>query len=222
MDLPASLLAPRSNRVKIGLGAAVLVVLVGLVVAVVATAVSPSGSTEQVSPSAAVSRSPQPSNSGAAQADTPPGGGSVHTIYVHVLGAVTHPGLYLLADGDRAVDLIGAAGGFTATADQSTVNLARLLVDGEQVAVPNIGEVIPVQPAGAGQPAGGQGGEAKVSINTGDQAALETLPRVGPALAKRIIDWRTKNGRFTSLEDLMSVTGFGQKTFDSLKSRLVL
>ena len=57
----------------------------------------------------------------------------------------------------------------------------------------------------------------KVNINTADASALETLPRVGPAMAARIIDWREVNGRFAAIEDLMSVTGIGQKTFDGLK-----
>ncbi len=127
------------------------------------------------------------------------------------------PGLYLLTDGDRAVDLIAASGGFIDTADRSGLNLARPLVDGEQIVVPNMGEV-PVAGAAPGTATAG----GRVNINTADETALETLPRVGPAMAKRIIDWRTKNGRFTALEDLMSVTGVGEKTFDSLKDLVTL
>jgi competence protein ComEA len=88
--------------------------------------------------------------------------------------------------------------------------------DGEQIYVPKVGE------AGAGPPgslAGGGAGASggKVNINTASESDLETLPRVGPAMAKRIIAWRQDNGRFATVEDLMSVTGIGEKTFAELK-----
>jgi competence protein ComEA len=107
------------------------------------------------------------------------------------------------------VDAVAAAGGFTDVADQSGINLARFVTDGEQLRVPAIGEV---PPAPAGTTAGGL-----VNLNTADAAALETLPRVGPALATRIIEWRDANGGFGSIDDLKNVTGIGDKTFDGLK-----
>jgi competence protein ComEA len=107
------------------------------------------------------------------------------------------------------VDAVAAAGGFAATADQGQVNLARFVVDGEQIYVPAVGEVPATAP---GTTAGG-----KVNINTADETTLETLPRVGPAMAARIIAWREANGNFATIEDLMSVTGIGDKTFESLK-----
>ena len=127
-------------------------------------------------------------------------------IYVHVLGAVVSPGLYELSQGDRAVDAVAAAGGFADGADETQLNLARLLVDGEQIFVPLMGE---------GAPAAASDG--KVNLNTADQAQLETLPRVGPALAQRILAWREENGRFSAIEDLLSITGVGDKTYDGLK-----
>ena len=127
-------------------------------------------------------------------------------IYVHVLGAVVEPGLYELNEGDRAVDAVAAAGGFAEGADQTQLNLARLLVDGEQIVVPLIGETPPAAAT-----------DGKVNLNTADQAQLETLPRVGPALAQRILDWREANGRFSTIEDLLSITGIGDKTYDGLK-----
>jgi competence protein ComEA len=130
-------------------------------------------------------------------------------IFVHVLGAVERPGLYELADGSRAVDAVAAAGGFTDVADQSGINLARFVTDGEQLRVPAVGEAPPAQ---SGTTAGGL-----VNLNTADAATLETLPRVGPALAGRIIDWREANGGFGSVEDLRHVTGIGDKTFADLK-----
>lgn len=129
-------------------------------------------------------------------------------IYVHVLGAVVEPGLYELSEGDRAVDAVAAAGGFAEGADQTQLNLARMLVDGEQIYVPLLGEAA-IAPGAAT--------DGKINLNTADQAALETLPRVGPALAQRILDWREQNGRFTAIEDLLSITGIGDKTYDGLK-----
>lgn len=130
-------------------------------------------------------------------------------IYVHILGAVERPGLYELREGDRAIDAVAAAGGFLDTADQAQLNLARFVVDGEQIVVSLVGEV-PEGPAGSTA-------SGKVNLNTADAAALDTLPRVGPAMAARIIAWREANGRFTAIEDLMSVTGIGDKTFEGLK-----
>jgi competence protein ComEA len=184
-------------------GAAIVLVLLGLTIAILVTALGSHGATQAVPKL-------QPSKTAVPVASGSPSGSAV---YVHVLGAVARPGLYLLGDGDRAVDAIAAAGGFGPTADQSQVNLARPLVDGEQLLVLAIGEApAPLPQAGGATVPGG-----KVNLNTADRAALETLPRVGPAMSQRIIDWRTQNGRFTAVEDLMSVTGVGEKTFEELK-----
>ena len=181
-------------RVRVRLGGVVILVLVGLGCAVLVSVFSRNGGAEVVAlPSDVASSAPS--------AGLP--------IFVHVLGAVERPGLYELADGARAVDAVAAAGGFTDVADQAGINLARFVTDGEQLRVPAIGEV-PAAPAGT--TAGGL-----VNLNTADAATLETLPRVGPALAERIIDWREANGGFGSIDDLTSVTGIGEKTFDGLK-----
>ncbi len=213
MDPPDLLIARRPVRARVGLGAAIVLVLIGLGVAVIVSALGTRGSSQ----TAAASPSAKASPSGALGVAR--SGSTGATIYIHVLGAVAKPGLYLLSDGDRAVDAVGAAGGLTSTADQAGLNLARLLVDGEQILVPNVGE-----PSGPGADGAGTAritGE-KVNLNSADETALQTLPRVGPAMAKRIIDWRKKNGRFTAVEDLMSVTGVGQKTFDELKDLVTL
>jgi competence protein ComEA len=128
------------------------------------------------------------------------------SIYVHVLGAVLSPGLYQLHDGDRVVDAIARAGGFVEGADETQLNLARVVSDGEQIVVPLMGEAAPSVEA-----------TGKVNLNTATTEQLETLPRVGPAMAQRILDWREQNGRFTSVEDLLSITGVGDKTFEALK-----
>ena len=172
-------------------GAAVVLVIVALVCAVVFSAVAPKGSSTVIEP-------PSPTVAPVASA-----------VFVHILGAVENPGLYELREGDRAIDAVASAGGFTDDADQSQVNLARFVTDGEQINVPEIGEEPAVQP---GVETGG-----RVNLNTADASELETLPRVGPAMSARIIAWREENGRFTAVEDLMSVSGIGDKTFEALR-----
>lgn len=134
---------------------------------------------------------------------------------VHVGGAVREPGIYRLAAGARVIDAVGAAGGFTSAAERAGVNLARPLSDGEQILIPKEGEVLPA--AGAGPSGAGPSAGAKVNLNTAQSEELQTLPRVGPALAQRILDWRAEHGRFARREDLMSVSGIGEKTFAGLR-----
>ena len=187
-------LEARRARLRVKLGAVVVLLLVGLGCAVLVSALGDHGSTGEVA-------RPTPG------ASTVPLAGA--TIFVHILGAVERPGLYELREGDRAIDAVAAAGGFTDAADQAQLNLARFVVDGEQIIVPLVGESPATAP--------GTTVEGKVNINTADEAALDTLPRVGPAMAGRIIAWREANGRFTAIEDLMNVTGIGDKTFEGLK-----
>ena len=200
----------RRARVRIGVGAAVVVLFVGLACAVLFSALAPKGQSALVTPNAVAFGD-------ANTATAAPSGGaqSGGAIFVHILGAVASPGLYELREGDRAVDAVAAAGGFAEGADQSGLNLARFVSDGEQIVVPLVGEP-PVAAPGGGASAGAVV-PGKVNINTADAAALETLPRVGPAMAERILAWRDENGRFSAIEDLMSVTGIGEKTFDGLK-----
>jgi competence protein ComEA len=192
---------PPRTRVRVGLGAALVLALLGVACAVVLTAMTPHGSSSVVVPSPAASDGPEGGAPDAA-------GGSV--IYVHILGQVQHPGLYALREGDRAVDIVAAAGGFTDAADPAGLNLARFLSDGEQVVVPAVGEM----PAVA---SGGVAADGTVNLNTADAAALDSLPRIGPALAQRILDWREQNGRFSSVEDLLDVPGIGQATLEGLR-----
>jgi len=131
-------------------------------------------------------------------------------LYVHVLGAVESPGLYVLDLDARLVDAIAAAGGTTPDADLAAVNLARVLTDGEQIVVPVVG-------AAGESPGAAAPGDDRVDLNTGDQAALETLPRIGPALAERIIAWRDENGRFQSVDDLLAVPGIGEKLLEGIR-----
>ena len=188
----------RRARVRVGAGAALILLLLGLGGAVLITAITPHGATSVVAPGA---------TSAPHSTATP----DAAAIYVHILGQVSRPGLYQLRDGDRAVDAVAAAGGFSPTADPAGLNLARFLSDGEQIVVPAIGEV-----AATGSGGGGSAG-GKVNLNTADESDLDTLPGIGPTMAARILAWREANGRFTSVEDLLSVSGIGDKTFSELK-----
>lgn len=213
-----SLPVSRSTRFRIGVGAAIVMVIAAMVVAVVMSAAASRGASTEVS-------STPSSGSTATAGDTPPGeqegesrGGEV---LVHVLGAVKRPGLVSLGAGARVVDAVAAAGGLTEDAEQSGINLARLVADGEQLRVPRIGEVLPEPPAGAGTaPGTTNGGDPVIDLNSASQEQLQTLHGIGPALAARILDWRQANGRFSKVSDLMNVTGIGQKLFDGLKDRV--
>lgn len=143
-------------------------------------------------------------------------------VYVYVTGAVAAPGVYSLDEGLRVCDAVDAAGGLAEDADASTVNLARVLSDGEHIAIPTKADVEAAQAQGA---AGAQGSAAVsasslVNINTADAATLETLPGVGAATAQSIIVDREQNGSFSSIEDLMRVDGIGEKKFTKLKSSI--
>ncbi|MEW6032298.1 MAG: helix-hairpin-helix domain-containing protein [Bacillota bacterium] len=142
-------------------------------------------------------------------------------VVVHVAGAVLRPGVYSLPEGSRVIDAVTAAGGVKASADPDAVNLARRVADGEQVYIPTRDETRassawPAVREAQNQAAGGPATGGKVNINTASQAELETLPGVGPSIARRIIEYRLQNGPFRALEELMNVSGIGEKRFAEL------
>ncbi len=153
-------------------------------------------------------------------------------LVVHVDGAVRRPGVVRLDQGSRVQDAVAAAGGLTDRADTSRVNLAQALTDGERVWVPVPGEDPPVlvsQGYGAlgpgGAPPGGAGPAAAATplpLNTADQAQLEELPGVGPVTAQRILAWRQEHGRFTSVDELLEVSGIGERTLEQLRPLVTL
>ena len=143
------------------------------------------------------------------------------TVVVDVSGAVVQPGVVELPEGARVNDAIEAAGGLAADADASTINRAEKLTDGVKVYVPRVGEEVPAVSGGAagGADAGsaGTGATALVNINSAGIDELDTLPGVGPSTAQAILDDRTQNGPFASVEDIMRVSGIGEKKFEKLK-----
>lgn len=131
-------------------------------------------------------------------------------LYVHVVGAVKAPGLYQLEVGARVSDAILAAGGFAVKAAQQSVNLARIVSDGEQVVVLLEDEIT------------GESNSGLISLNRATLEQLDSLPGVGPALAGRILEFRKANGSFSSIEQLQDVSGIGPKVFDDIAPLLTL
>lgn len=127
-------------------------------------------------------------------------------VVVHVVGSVRKPGLVELPAGARVADAIEAAGGVRQDKALASVNLARTLIDGEQVILdPD------------GQPVGGKSG-GLLSLNQASAAEFEALPGIGPVLAQRIVDWRTTNGSFRSVDDLGEVSGIGDSIMSQIRA----
>jgi competence protein ComEA len=135
-------------------------------------------------------------------------------LIINVAGKVNNPGVYQLPQGSRVIDAIKAAGNQRKGVDISDINLARLLVDGEQILV------------GSAKPSSGKTSVKKITtdnpldINRATIAQLDTLPGIGPVTAQRIIDYRTKVGRINSVDELKKISGLGGAKFEEIKSLL--
>ena len=141
---------------------------------------------------------------------------SAGQVFVHVAGAVRRPGLYPLAPGGRVADAIAAAGGATGRADLDLLNLAAPLTDGMKIDVLERGRAAaPSTSATAPSP-------GLVSLNSADAPALETIPGVGPVTAAAILAYRDEAGPFTSIEQLMEVSGIGPATLESVRPYVTL
>jgi competence protein ComEA len=145
----------------------------------------------------------------------------VEVILVHVAGKVKKPGLYELEEGARVADAIEAAGGPAARADLDLLNLAEPLSDGMKIDVLGAGESAPPVAGTDGGVAPGTVPGATpgvlVNVNTGDQAALETIPEVGPVTAAAIVEYRSQIGRYESVEQLLEVSGIGPATLEAIR-----
>jgi competence protein ComEA len=142
------------------------------------------------------------------------------TIIVSVAGAVKEPGIVELEAGSRVADAIEAAGGLTEGADPGFLNLARVVADGDLVAVPDAAASGAVAPAPGGDSGGASGG--LVNINVAGAAELDALKGIGPVLAERIIEYRETNGSFQSLDELSEVSGIGTALLEQLRDQVTL
>ncbi|CAL9413589.1 hypothetical protein SUDANB121_01722 [Nocardiopsis dassonvillei] len=190
---------------------AVAALLVVALLAVAAVLFLRDRPTEAVAPEPVAHVLPAEATAPAAAADTDPEADLV----VHVGGEVEDPGLYTLPPGSRVADAVEAAGGALPDADLDLLNLARSLVDGEQILVG-----LPQPEAAA--PAPGTARGPLVNINRADEAELETLPRVGEVTAGRIVSYREAHGPFTSVDDLINVDRIGAKTLEEIRPHVTV
>lgn len=232
---------PESPRLGIALGAGIIVLVIMLAAGgyfAVRFALQPPESHPVGAPTSAGPRSAPPSGP-AGQHSSPSGRAASPAVSprpttaktavtVQVVGAVQKPAVVTLAAGSRVIDAVKSAGGVTAEAYTAGVNMARTLVDGEQIRVPKRGEEnttpVPQPPGAAGRSPTGAAADdsATVNLNTAGEQQLETLPNIGPVTANKIIDWRTDNDGFSSIDDLLDVPGIGPKTFAEIKDRVTI
>lgn len=187
--------APASKR-KLVIAASAGVALVAVIGAVWSNATSGSGEVLVESPSSVLESTAPPSA----------------MLVVQVVGAVADPGVYELPMDSRVMDAVELAGGLTAKADPASVNLARIVQDGEQLVVGTNGS--------SRNSAGAQ--SSRININTATASDFDTLPRIGETMAERIVAFRDEHGPFSSLESLLDVPGIGELTLAGLRDRITL
>jgi competence protein ComEA len=140
---------------------------------------------------------------------------SAAPIIVDITGSVRHPGVYEFVQGDRVIDAVERAGGAKPNADLTTLNLAALLADGTQIVVPKQGSGGALGATGSGDSSSSAGG--LININTATATEFETLSGIGEVLAAAIVDYRTENGPFTSVDELEDVSGIGPATLEEIR-----
>lgn len=145
---------------------------------------------------------------------------STRMLAVHVAGAVTNPGLYYVPTGSRIADALTKAGGALPDARIDSVNLAERVKDGQKVMVPSAPATGVLQ--NASLPSGGQEGGGLVNVNLAGAEELDKLPGIGSTLSQRIVEYREKNGPFTSVDELRNVEGIGPKKFQSIKELVTI
>ena len=143
-------------------------------------------------------------------------------ITVYVTGAVNKPGLVKVPEGARAAEAVNACGGLLPTADGEKINMAQSLKDGQQLKVPEKTGTNGKTDSGKTDKSKGADSGEKVNINTADEKALDTLPGVGPAMAKRIIEYRESEGAFQSIEDIKKIRGIGEAKFAKMKDKICI
>ena len=145
--------------------------------------------------------------------------GTSGRVFVDISGCVKHPGVYEVSQSSRVFEVIEKAGGVTKDADTSSINQAEPVTDGQKINVPDKSiKTIQESTAGSEQ----QASDGKVSINTADSEELQKIPGIGPVTAEKIISYRENNGSFKSIDDIKNVSGIGEKTFEKMKSMIIL
>lgn len=130
-------------------------------------------------------------------------------IYVHVCGAVTNPGVYIVKENTRLVDVILLAGGFREEAQPDSINQASIAMDGQQIYIPSKDEVLTIQSTHTEY-------SGKININKAGIEELMTLPGIGKAKAESILKYRTDHGFFSSIEDIMNIQGIKESVFGKI------
>lgn len=147
-------------------------------------------------------------------ADTSASASPSGELVIDVVGKVKRPGIVTLPAGSRVHEAVAEAGGVRGKADTSTLNMARVLTDGEQIIVGDA-------PAAGGPSAGGPpAAGARISLGTATLEQLDTLPGIGPVTAQAILDHQSEHGPFTSVDDLLDVKGIGEKTLSDIRDRV--
>lgn len=149
---------------------------------------------------------------------------------VHIAGAVHHPGVYQLEEGKRIIDAVKMAGGEREEANLDAVNLAAILYDGQKIIIPMISEnkedmltsVSETYEVSQQNMSSSGSSLALLNLNAATLPQLEALPGIGPVLAKRILDYRRMNGLFQYVEEVMNVTGIGEKKFEGIKELITV
>jgi competence protein ComEA len=155
-----------------------------------------------------------------AEANSPPGGAASPSVpaagelVVDVAGKVKHPGIVTLPAGSRVHEAIAEAGGVRGKVDTSTLNMARVLTDGEQI-------LVGVEPVPGDTASGGASGSgARISLGAATLEQLDTLPGIGPVTAQAILDHRSEHGPFASVDDLLDVKGIGEATLEDIRDQV--
>ena len=162
-------------------------------------------------------------------------------IMIDVSGAVAQPSVVSLPEGSRIFEAVEKAGGFTAEADTRVINQAEILTDGQKLYIPTKQEVeeslsgvsspnlsgvssasVPGVPSANPSYQTGASQSGLININTADSETLQQLSGVGPATAEKIIDYRNKNGKFKTIEDIKNVSGIGEKTFEKFRDKITV
>lgn len=146
----------------------------------------------------------------------------VKMIGIHIGGQVKNPGFIWIEEGKRLYDALNYVGGALSEADLDLINLSKILSDEEKIYIPKKGETISSDLMQSDNnlettSRGSKSDSNKVNINTASESELDTLPGIGPALAKRIVEHRSSMGLFKSIEDIRSINGIGEKRFNDIK-----